>query len=788
LEQAVRSAEASSHRMAVQLGKLLSGIGYELSTIAGEIDRREATSETIEARKRRIVDNLDAAAQLGRELSEGIGQKLAQGTYEISQGLANDLKRLDVGWVTAKQRRVGKTASPRLAALADAAEQWHEHQSLLVHRAQLGLQIAAFQHRFSTLVMRTRSDVVLQIRDSVLGDGTALLQKMRAFATDVAAGQSPRFGFERELRARFDGQAAVDALVKDVGTCIEDLPESIATLSDEAIASLESGASADVEQVTVEVRRLVQFLIETEFLDLVGQELTGIPLQEQRAVGVAHDVTRLLAFTLGDLDAMGGWGNDAFRDQIVSVVKDGADRLERELSVLRGAVDAFGDGIDKQIEVLRVETDPYALTGRSDNLGQYIRSREGHKAVSRVRKLLRRAGTVARTTFVALLYRRSTGVLLARRLGRGDDGTGARPADHVTTLARGAQPKKGLLASLPFYYRQLFSGQSTISETFWVGRDTEIDRARAALKQHEHGGHGALFVVGETGAGKTSLCQVIVGKCLAKRRVVRIVPPAGGTTDPNALRRAVEAELKERGELDALLRQLPDGAVFVFDDLELWWERTEGGGAIIETFIELVENYGDRHVFIANINVHAWRFIGKLTRLGDVALSVIDCDPLPAETLKSIISLRHGSTGLQFELAGTREDDLAPWRQARLFTRYFDYSGGLVAVALRAWLSHIEKVDGNTLVMRWPKRPRVGVLDGLRIEMSSLLLQLVLHKQLTVARLARITGRTDVALEEDLGPLVRMGLVRRDARDVVHVDRFAAHWVADRLRAQGMVA
>lgn len=788
LEQALRSAEASSHRLAVQLGKLLSAVGYELSTVATEIDRREATPDTIAARKDRIVDNLQSATLLAQELSEGIGQKLAAGTYEVCQALANDCKRIDALRFAKRERKIPKPAAGQLAALAETAEQWIENQTLLLHRAQLGLQIAAFQHRFTTLVTRTRSDVALQIRNSVLGDGTELLQKMRTFSTEVAAGKTPRFGFERELRARFDGQAAVDALVKDVGACIEDLPESITTLSDEAIASLESGTTVEVEHVTVSVRRLVQFLIETEFLDIVSQELTGIPLQEQRAVGVAHDVTRLLAFTLGDLDAMGGWGNDAFRDQILSVVRDGSNRLDRELTVLRTGLQGFATRVEKQIDVLRTETDPYALTGRSDSLGHYIRSREGQKAVSRLRQYARRIGTAAKTTFVALLYRRSTGVLLARRLGRGDDGTGARPADQITALARGAQPRKGLLSSLPFYYRQLFSGQSTISETFWVGRQAELERARAAVRHHEQGGHGAVFVVGETGAGKTSLCQVIVAKCLPRRRVVRVVPPPGGTTDASAMRRAIEAELKERGEVDDLMRKLPDGAVFVFDDLELWWERSPDGTALIESFISLVERHGDRHLFIANVNVHAWRFIGQLTRLGDVALSVIDCEPLPAEALKSIISLRHGSTGLQFVLAGTREEELAPWRQARLFTRYFDYSGGLIAVALRAWLSHIDKVDGSTLVMRWPKRPRTSVLDGLRVEMSSVLLQLVLHKQVTIERLCRITGRDAASLNEELGPLVRMGLVRRDARDIVHVDRFAAHWVTDRLRAQGLVA
>jgi hypothetical protein len=169
-------------------------------------------------------------------------------------------------------------------------------------------------------------------------------------------------------------------------------------------------------------------------------------------------------------------------------------------------------------------------------------------------------------------------------------------------------------------------------------------------------------------------------------------------------------------------------------------------------------------------------------------LAVIECEPLPAEALKSIISLRHGSTGISFELAGTAEEDLAPWRQARLFTRYFDYSGGLVAVALRAWLAHIDKIDTNTMLMRWPKRPRIEAIDQLRVELAALLVQLVVHKQVTLRRLQRITALPQEELESDLSALTRMGIVRRDARDVMHVDRFVAHLVTDSLRTQGMLA
>ena len=117
-----------------------------------------------------------------------------------------------------------------------------------------------------------------------------------------------------------------------------------------------------------------------------------------------------------------------------------------------------------------------------------------------------------------------------------------------------------------------------------------------------------------------------------------------------------------------------------------------------------------------------------------------------------------------------------------------DVHAGLVAVALRAWLANIEKVDGTTLQMRWPRRPRTEALARLRVELRVLLVQLVVHKQVTVKRLQRLSGLPEAELEADLGALTRMSLVRRDERDVLHVDRFVAHLVTDRLRAQGMLA
>ena len=788
LEQWLRSVQSSSHRLAVQLGKILNEVATELSALATLIERREADAEIVEARKDKLLSHVDGAIQLAQELAEGTGVRVTRRTHDTSQAFANDLKRVDVAHLTRRERKLPRKAPARLGQLRTAADPWEHHQRLLLHRAQLGLQIAAFQHRFSALALKARTEVTQRIKDSVLTDGLKLHTALQTFVEEARAGNEPKLPSERELRAKFDGQAVLETLARDVEGCIEDLPESSTTLSDDSIAALESGISMEADEVTVSVRPLVRFLIETEFLDVINQEISGLPLQEQRTVGVARDVVRLLAFTVADMEAAGGWTNEDFRKQVISVAVEGARRLDTELGVLRTTTTTFSNQVGSQLDALREETAPYALTSRSDSLSHYIRSRGSQKAVSRVRQTLSHVSGYAKRTFVALLYRRSTGVLLARRLRQTAAGTATTVVDRISALTAAMTPRTDLLRALPFYYRQLFSGQATISETFWVGRENELARIKTAIKRHEGGGHGALFIVGETGSGKTALCQVLATKFLARRAVYRVSPPPGGTIDTSALRLALEAEVKERGKPADIVAKAPDGAVFVFDDLEMWWERSPEGMAVIQEFVGLLQAHGGRCLFVANLGIHAWRVLQHFVRLSESALAVVECEPLPAETLKSIIALRHGSTGIDFDLAGTSEEELAPWQQARLFTRYFDYSGGLVAVALRAWLAHIDKVDGNTLMMRWPKRPRAEAIEKLRVELCALLVQLVVHKQVTLRRLQRISGLPKDALEEDIGALTRMGLVRRDARDVMHVDRFVAHLVTDGLRNQGMLA
>src|SRR5690606_22189944 len=96
---------------------------------------------------------------------------------------------------------------------------------------------------------------------------------------------------------------------------------------------------------------------------------------------------------------------------------------------------------------------------------------------------------------------------------------------------------------------------------------------------------------------------------------------------------------------------------------------------------------------VLSVSRQALHLMDRFTGLSDLAQAVVECDPLTAEELEAVMLLRHSSTGLTYELDGTPEERLSQLGKARLFSRYFEYSGGVVGAALHAWLARVERVS-----------------------------------------------------------------------------------------------
>ena len=282
-----------------------------------------------------------------------------------------------------------------------------------------------------------------------------------------------------------------------------------------------------------------------------------------------------------------------------------------------------------------------------------------HGKPSRLRLAMRRNVDRVRKLAARVVYRRSAGVVQARKNmlvhGQGASGT-------VRELARRSAARPDILGTLPLSYRHLFAGQININESFFLCRDELVAEGVEALSPARNTPRTVL-VTGDRGSGKTTLCQQIATRA---GRAVWLSPPIGGGSGAAELKTALQTALATAGVVDSAARnlgqpiqqlaRLPANTIIVMDDIDLWWERRTGGLEAIEELMRWVSVRGDDIGFLMAGSSHAVRLLDQLRHLTRAAHTHLVCQPLAAQDLQSIIMTRHQSTGVRLRVGRRGRD------------------------------------------------------------------------------------------------------------------------------------
>ena len=775
VDDTVRAFVTDSWHLAVQLLKVFHASRTSLTLIQGSSGSDEARASFVESERETAKERLQELMRLHENRIEEHAARLAEEARVLSQGYADDLDRVDLPQLLKSQRKLSRQSEALKTGLLDEAGVFYEHQKALFERAQIGLEVSGFQHRIATIVQRTREAIALEVKNGVLHGTHDLKKALGAFLEEE---RDEPVKLNVDLSHRFDPVQAVDALVREGQRSAGELAESVSTLSDASIQRLAEGDADEVEMVELPLKRLAQFLLDAQLVGPLSQLLAEVPAQEQQSVGVAEDVVRLIGFHQNEYDPKESAGG--FHAHMRPVVVNGLERVEGAIAPLEAIVPNVDALLEAKLSAVLRGTDVYELTESARQLGQHIRRHQGQRAVSGAQSLALRGLERAREGLVQAIYGRSAGVLMARRLREGE--TAGALVERVSRFVEANTPSAEVLEDLPFYYRQLFFGKNTFNETFWVEREQELSRARRGIAQHARGGRGILVVTGEPDSGKTALCRRLTSRALSGREIHWVPPPEDGAADVEAFRRKLSEVTGVSGSVNDIVQTIPERSVLVIEDLELWWERSEHGLAVIDALIEVIEAHASRVLFLIEMGSLPFDLVNRFRPLADHALAVVECGPLPAHALKDIVTLRHGSTGITFSLDGTAESELSEWRLARLFSQHFTYSRGLVGTALTSWITHVEEGDDRAIKIRAPSRRDWEVLDRLRADWTAVLVQLLLHKRLTRERLMRVADLEGRELDRQLDALRRMGLIKENRQGVASVNRFVTHALIERLR------
>jgi SpoVK/Ycf46/Vps4 family AAA+-type ATPase len=205
-------------------------------------------------------------------------------------------------------------------------------------------------------------------------------------------------------------------------------------------------------------------------------------------------------------------------------------------------------------------------------------------------------------------------------------------------------------------------------------------------------------------------------------------------------RRTIQRSLGQGEEpIEKTFEMIDSPVVIIINDLELWWERREGGSGVINQLTEWIRNYGKKVLFLLNLNIHALNLINQLTQVSSWSIGTVVCTGLDARQIKEMIMLRHQAGGMSFILDKKHETEMNAWRYARLFNRYFDVTKGNPGFAINLWIASVKKVSGKTIYIQKPPALDTSFLSKLSKEQIYFLLQFVYHLRLSVDDLSRMT-------------------------------------------------
>ncbi len=782
----VQDAARDAYNATRHIGRTLEGLRRDLAELA-QRSQEGIDPALVAERKDRALAELGQLADAHYARAKKSKARLVHGGRDLALNMFHDVNRIDAKAHAKKARRVYGPALAEVNAGLDAASRaFGKNQSALLRRVELQLVQAALQHRVRTVALKSATRVKTALNAGIEGEYVRILDSLAKLAETKSRTDTDDVKVPADIKVRTEPARIMEELQRDVERALaDDLVTEAESVDDEAILRMEENPFEVVEPVTVPIERATRALLEAELMGPLEIALSRLADEEERAIGTVQDVSRLLSFHLSD--ATDEADDDESVANVETIYENAQARLQKGRDELSAAADAVRAAVDSGLRSLGDGTD--ALIHGGDE--RALRRGSGQVPRNRARRRILGAYETARTrasrTVVQGLYRWATGRVLQRQFHR-PRATADAGAEGVLPMVDVCTPKDAVMTQLPFHYQQPFLSSGRAGADFFVGREREIASAKAAVSAWRKGARGALFVVGDRLSGKSALCRAILRKHLPKAKAIHLAAPAGGAGGVSTFDRRLATEIGARGTVDDVLRTLPEGSCVVLHDLELWWTRSDTGGEVVDHISRLIERHGERLFFVINMGRHAYRLLSRITRITERALTVVECGPMDAETLQEAVLQRHRTTGFVYELDGRTEQDLAAWTVARLFTRMFDYADGRVGAALLGWVAHIDRVSNNRIIMRPAKAPSTDPIGELSTDLLAIVVELLLHKQMTRPRLIEVTRMTPAGLSGALGTLMRSGLVTESNQGALEVNRFVDHIVAQHLIKQGVLS
>lgn len=551
---------------------------------------------------------------------------------------------------------------------------------------------------------------------------------------------------------------------------IANLPESIDLINEDSILNFEDFQEEDVEQVTIDLQKIADYYLELDFIEPLNRRIT-------HSYNVVTTKFEEMGNRISYINQLAESASQESKNQVGQL----KERLTSDIEELNQLIDnteiEFVSMLEKQFSELASKLSVSELLTTSNSLSRFVHIKHGYQGFFKRLETVKTYTSKLLSNSIFEIKRKQHQLRLAEFNERNK--TLVNKRKMFRNFVEANAMNEHVAATLPTYYRHLFSGKQVFNKQSAIDRDFEIDQAVAALNKGETGG---VLVISEPLAGKSHFVESMLHQ-INPLRIVRVLPPPQGINENSELLTAFQKSTGLEGNFFNIMSSLPEGTVFTFNKLELWWLRKKNGGKFIDQLVWLIERYGERHRFILTMNIYAYDIIRQVTNIDSVLAATIILPPANNRALSELMLNRHQLAGV--DILFENKPDKKPTHRELLkhFEKFANGANGNIGVAMLRWLASIQKYEGDTVYVSAYKEQKLPSLFP--ITWGVLLTHIVLHEKLHLNNILEIFELQDKAtVHRVVKELSYTKLIKEDSKNTYMIEPLVLKWVIEQLKTQ----
>lgn len=662
-------------------------------------------------------------------------------------------------------------------SLNEIPELWKRNQLYLLNSSRLELLILSFEAKLKSILFDLSTDINLTIDNIFVNNYISLNNYFTEYIEKIK--QNPLEVFNPKNSIDFNSGKFASEIITIINSAKEKIilsselfPKSIELLNEDFINDYTSTQFQLIELIDIPVLNFVEFLVKNNILEKIESFSTELIDKNQKSNKLVEDILKFIHLSKksGDSNVF-TVSEGSNKNSYLDFISEQQRILENQISNSINIKSEVLQLCDLIFEIIGDSLTLYSIANGNENIKQLTSVKESKKSPNQFIILLKNLGLLSKH------YKESLD------LNDSDENNYFRKPiqNKLTKLNTEVSANPEILEKLPFYYKQLFLQKQFYLQDFWLDRKKEISEAIKFIKRKKSRSLGALMIVGERNSGKTFFAQYVSKKLYSETDVFYITPPPAGSADDLVFKESIEKSLKIKGSYNSIFQNLQKNRIIIIDDIELWWENTANGDKVIKTISNLIETYGEKCCFILTSNVFSFKTIDQNLGFGKHFSSIIELLPFKAKELKEIILSRHNSENLKFILNKKPQDKFKSRNYNRLFKEYFKYSKGNVGVALQAWIANIINFENESLIIKRPKLPDTSIIDKLDKDICNLLIQFILHRNLTISKLQRIQPQSENIIIKQINSLKICGIVIENNEGSLEINSYIYPFILEKI-------